>query len=134
MRKFNLLQRAYMDIQAAEAIRDYNFTDELQYDVLSYHVQQAIEKIMKFELESVGVEFPFDHRMNIIYELMKDSGLSPPEWIWENRFILNSYATETRYSEDLVATKRESLEILDSAKDYYNDIVRQQEAQQYKNG
>lgn len=121
-----MLRRAHMDIQAAKAISCYDFTDELQYDVLAYHVQQSIEKLMKYELEQNGIEYPFDHRVNILYELMEQNGLDPPEWIWTNRVALNDYATRTRYGEDLVATKKEVLELLELSIEYYNDIVQMQ--------
>ena len=130
MKKFDMLQRAYMDIQAAKAISVYPFVDELQYDALAYHVQQSIEKLMKYELESNGIEYPFDHRVNILYELMEDNNLSPPKWIWDNRVVLNEYATKTRYGEDLVATKKEVMQLLEYAAKYYNSVQKKQEEQQ----
>ena len=130
MKKVDMLQRAYMDIQAAKAISVYEFSGELQYDVLAYHVQQAIEKLMKYELESNGIEYPFDHRVNILYELMENNKLNPPEWIWANRIVLNDYATRARYGEDLVATKREAIELLELSIEYYNDIQQKQQKQQ----
>ena len=130
MRKVDMLQRAYMDIQAAKAISVYNFDDELQYDALAYHVQQSIEKLMKYELESIGIEYPFDHRVNILYELMEKNNLNPPDWIWQNRVILNEYATSTRYGEDLVATKKEAMDLLELAVEYYKNIQESQHQQQ----
>ena len=130
MRKVDMLQRAYMDIQAAKAISIYKFDDELQYDALAYHVQQAIEKLMKYELESGGIEYPFDHRVNILYELMKKNNLNPPGWIWQNRVVLNEYATSTRYGEDQVATKKEAMELLECAIEYYINIQKKQQEQQ----
>ena len=127
MRKIDMLQRAYMDIQAAKAISVYEFSDELQYDVLAYHVQQSIEKLMKYELESSGIEYPFDHRVNILYELMENNNLDPPKWIWQNRVILNDYATLTRYGEDMVTTKREAMELLEHSIKYYNDVQQKQQ-------
>ena len=130
MRKVDMLQRAYMDIQAAKAISAYEFTDGLQYDALAYHVQQSVEKLMKYELESHGIEYPFEHRVNILFELMESNNLNPPEWIWQNRVILNDYATRTRYGEDLVATKSEAVELLELSISFYNDIQQKQLKQQ----
>ena len=130
MMKVDMLQRAYMDIQAAKAISVYEFSDELQYDVLAYHVQQSIEKLMKYELESNGIEYPFDHRVNILYELMENNNLNPPEWIWVNRVTLNDYATRTRYGDDLIATKKEALDLLAHSIEYYHDVKQKQQNQQ----
>ena len=130
MKKVDMLQRAYMDIQAAKAIIAYTFADELQYDVLAYHVQQSVEKLMKYELETYGIEYPFDHRVNILYELMEQHNLCPLEWIWQNRVVLNEYATRTRYGEDLVATKKEAMELLEHTINYYENIQKRLQEQQ----
>ena len=65
--------------------------------------------------------------INILYELMENNGLNPPQWIWDNRLILNSYATESRYGTSLVATKKESLELLEKVRKYFQDVKQQQQ-------
>ena len=130
MKKYDLLQRAYMDLTLAQMIVSQPLSDELHLDMAAYHTQQALEKTMKYKIDSVGETFPFVHEIDVLYSRMEELGLNPPEWIWDNYTVFNNYATKTRYGENLVAVKRGLLELLAKVEAYCNDVRHQQEQRQ----
>ena len=105
MKKRNLLQRAGYDFRCALLGLQHYSGDEFELDIVAYHVQQTIEKLMKWELEKVGARFSFTHEVHILYQEMLDAGLCPGEWIINHYAVINDYATKTRYGENLVAVK-----------------------------
>ena len=105
MKKLTLLQRAEYDFKCAELSLKHHTGDEFELDIVAYHVQQTIEKLMKWELENVGYQFSFTHEVHILYQEMLNAGLTPPNWILTHYSVINDYATKTRYGENLVAVK-----------------------------
>lgn len=101
-----LLQRAKKDLQLSQNILR-NAQDELDYEISGYHLQQALEKTMKFYMEIKGVPYRFVHDIAILFDTMDKANLSPPEWIFENSALLSSYESKTRYGNNLVVVKRE---------------------------
>ena len=126
MKKFSLLDRAGYDYKHAALAYDNYTGDEGDLDIIAYHVHQTLEKLMKFELEMVGVEFPFTHEVHILYECMSENGLKPPAWIFDNYVVLNNYATQTRYGENLIASYRLLTMLKDLTGEYLNKVRREQ--------
>ncbi|MCL2015064.1 MAG: HEPN domain-containing protein [Defluviitaleaceae bacterium] len=133
MKNKTLLDRAKADLFVAKSMLEYVLTDELQYDIVAYHTQQSIEKAMKFAMQCEGIEFLWVHDVDKLFQQMESNNLEPPEWIWDNRKILIDYATQTRYGTDLVATKRDVVNLLQLSEKYILDIEQQQQQQQIFN-
>ena len=102
----NLLDRAFGDFNfAREAFMRYT-SDEIQLDLIAYHLQQAIEKSLKFILSQNGVTWKFNHRMEDLYTIFINNNLSSvyPAWLKHYWTYLDSFVTETRYGSNIVAT------------------------------
>ena len=119
--KKTLLQRARIDIELAKE-NIVKLDDELYLDVSAYHIHQAIEKLLKFQIEHAGESYRKTHDLGLLWEEAEQIELSPPEWIWANRIQLNRYQSETRYGDDIVASRRELKEIVELAEAYYKKI------------
>jgi len=111
-KKITLFDRAKADLQNARLILSQNNPDELFLDIAAYHVQQAIEKMVKYALAINGVKHKQTHDMDVLYEQLEDAGIEVFPWLRENIDILNAYATKTRYGTNIVATTRKITQLL----------------------
>jgi len=88
------IQRADIDIRAAEVLLDYK-TDNF-CDVVCFHCQQCIEKLLKASLIAIGRKPPKIHDLGqlalLIIEIKADLQLNPSEFD-----ILTDFSTEGRY-------------------------------------
>ena len=116
-----LLQRAISDIKIVELILKENSEDEVQLDVAAYHVQQAIEKCMKFNIQQAGEVFPRTHDVYLLVQQLEHAGLAAPEWIYNNGDTINSYATKTRYGTSIVSTRKKIQELCELTSKYIED-------------
>ena len=92
------------------ALAHYN-GDELELDNIAYHLQQAIEKSLKFTLAENNIAWKFSHKIRDIYDYFVSNNLSYPDWIKNYWDELDDFESETRYGGDLVATRTIILEI-----------------------
>ncbi len=65
------------------------------YEHLCFHAHQAAEKSLKAVLLQEGVEFPFTHNLQALFDLLPTE-LQTPSHIFE-AVDLNPYAVATRY-------------------------------------
>jgi len=114
-KKISLYDRAKADLQSARLLLSQNGSDELLVDIAAYHVQQGIEKLVKFALTLSGVKYKQTHDMDILHEQLEGAGIKIFPWLCENIDTLNSYATKTRYGSDKVATTRKITQLLNLA-------------------
>jgi len=111
-KKITLFDRAKADLQSARLILSQISHDELFIDIAAYHVQQGIEKLVKFALAINGIKHKQTHDMDILNEQLEDAGIKTFPWLSENIDTLNAYATRTRYGSDIVATTRKITQLL----------------------
>ena len=90
----------------------YELSDEVQLDIAAYHVQQAVEKTLKFMLAEQGIAYKKTHSILTLLDQMDSANIAYPDWLYHNAETLTGYAEETRYSDNLVATKRKLIELV----------------------
>ena len=127
MKKVDLLARAIIDLKQVEPNVARMVEDELFLDAAAYHLQQGIEKIMKYVINSNGEKFNKTHKILELCQSMDGYNIRYPEWLYENAELLTSYAEDTRYSDDLVGNKRKVLELLDLAFSYASAVKQEEE-------
>ena len=95
-----LLRKAAGDVSTLRALRgDRAIPDE----ILGFHAQQAVEKLLKALLASRGVEFPRTHDLAVLLSLVKHHGVpAPPEFTEAD--ALTPWAIEFRYEQALGET------------------------------
>lgn len=74
--------------------------DEVPDDLIGFHAQQAVEKLLKAALASAGVVPPRVHDIRVLAKMLEDAGLMPPDAVAEAR-RLTPWAVEFRY-EDII--------------------------------
>ena len=83
MGEIDILKRASDDLWTTDLILKQQSADPSKIDVAAYHLQQCVEKTMKFEMMRVGVEFEWTHEIDVLLDQMDRHGLKPPEWIYD---------------------------------------------------
>lgn len=69
-------------------------------DLIGFHAQQALEKLMKAALAQAGVAPPRIHHLGKLLSLLADAGLAPPVSMDEARVMI-PWAVEFRYDDVL---------------------------------
>ena len=102
----NMLSMGKKDLAISKLILT-NASDELDYEVAGYHLQQCVEKLLKYYMEVNAIEFGFHHNIIRHCDMLDQNKLYYPLWIKEKASLLNTYETKTRYNGNLVVTKTE---------------------------
>lgn len=130
MRKADLLDRASTDLWSARGLLQILTGDEFELDVIAYHTHQAVEKMMKYILNSHGIVFKKTHIIEELCEQFEESDLELPQWLDINAPMITRWATETRYGDDLVAVKKRVLDILEKSEIWHKTIRENRQRQQ----
>ncbi|WP_373218273.1 HEPN domain-containing protein [Ruminococcus sp. 5_1_39BFAA] len=103
-----LFRSAWVDFKTAHMIWENPYNDEMILNNAAYHIQQAVEKVLKGALECVGVTVPNTHKINKLVDMIKNNGanLTVTEWIDDHSEMLSEWEAETRYNMDFIVEKR----------------------------
>lgn len=103
-----LFRSAKMDYETAKMIWSSPYNDEMILNNAAYHLQQAVEKVLKGALECVGVTVPNTHKISKLIRMIFDNGanLILTDWIDEHSEMLSEWEVETRYDMDFLVEKR----------------------------
>lgn len=97
-----------MDYDTAAMIWKTPYNDEMILNNAAYHLQQAVEKIIKGALECVGVTVPNTHKIPKLIKMIFDNGanLVLTEWVDDHSEMLSEWEAQTRYDMDFLVEKR----------------------------
>lgn len=84
------------EIALEKLVDDHDVPD----DVIGFHAQQAVEKLLKAALANAGVPPPRVHDLGRLVALLDEAGLTPPEAARDAR-RLAPWAVEFRYEDIL---------------------------------
>lgn len=103
-----LFRSAKMDYETALMIWKNPYNDEMILNNAAYHLQQAVEKVLKAALECVGVTVPNTHKISKLVKMISDNGanLVLTDWIDDHAEMLSEWETQTRYDMDFLVEKR----------------------------
>ncbi|MCD7765295.1 MAG: HEPN domain-containing protein [Lachnospiraceae bacterium] len=103
-----LFRSARMDYETAQMIWREQTADEMILNNAAYHLQQAVEKILKGALECVGVTVPYSHKISRLVSMITNNGanLVITDWLDDHAEMLSEWETETRYNMDFLVEKR----------------------------
>lgn len=111
-----LLEKARKDYDTVINMRAVN--DELYLDICCYHIQQAIEKVLKCAIELKGVEYPFTHSISSLYKTYTDAGWPEMRDLRMMAGTLTDWESSSHYKDSFTAT----LSQLDDATGIYNEL------------
>ena len=132
MKKADLLHRASKDLWLAKIALKHLTGDEFEYDVIGYHIQQAVEKLMKFILNENGIEFKKVHFIEQLCEQFDEEGLALPDWVEQNSVMLSRWATETRYGDNLVVVRKKMMDIMEKTDAWLMQVQQDQQERQVR--
>ena len=102
-----LFRRAYLEYRAAENQLRIPENDEAYMNTIAYHLQQAVEKMLKAFLECAGVTVPNTHDIDKLVRMSKNNGsrakLTP--WLEDKADMLTRWEVDTRYDIDYCVEK-----------------------------
>ena len=105
-----LFRSAKMDYETAAMIWRTPYNDEMILNNAAYHLQQAVEKVLKGALECVGITVPNTHKISKLVKMISDHGanLILTDWIDDHSEMLGEWEAQTRYDMDFLVEKRKT--------------------------
>lgn len=119
---YSMMEMAGSDIKALQGMLELDnarsfFTDE----VFGFHAQQAVEKLLKARISSLGGVYAKTHDIMNLLNALSDLGEETSEW--KNLVDLNSFAVQYRYEAvDLGDEELDREELLSAVDDLYLSI------------
>ncbi len=97
-----LLEKARKDYDVVKTMSGIN--DELYLDVCCYHIQQAIEKVLKCSIEMKGCHFSFGHNISKTYMEYCQAGWQELRDLELMAGTITDWEAGSRYKESFYAT------------------------------
>lgn len=93
--------------------------DDIPDDILGFHAQQAVEKLVKAVLAKHGVSYERTHNLTYLLTLLKDAAIVSPPRV-EELPKLTPWATEFRYVDvpEAALERRETLSLLRQTREW----------------
>lgn len=93
-------------------------------EVFGFHAQQAVEKLIKAALASLGRDFPRTHDLGVLTALLEDAGHSLPEALISAE-ELTIWAVEFRYENSLERTldRAEVVRLVAAVRDWVAGVI-----------
>lgn len=120
-----LLTKAKTNYNVAESLYKVRSDDEGFLNMIAYHLQQATELLIKWQLEEAGILYPRTHDLSALLDLAREKGTAVilDDWVedhcdmltvWEarSRYVLNYRVALSKVQKAMVSV-RLSLEMID---------------------
>lgn len=120
----NLLKRSHIDIQIAQKLMSPEgnpSNDSMIYDQAAYHIQQGIEKALKYQTEISGIPYKKIHNLTGLIEDVEKTGLSVSDKLKMMAFQISDWEASSRYNDDFSVQTKD----LETAITLYTELVDQ---------
>lgn len=116
-----LFRSARMDLETAKTLWKTTWEDEMMLNNAAYHLQQAVEKVLKGALECVGVTVPNTHKIPKLLSMAVNNGanLVITDWIDDHSEMLSEWEAEARYNMDFIVEKRKLDKAIEEVEDFF---------------
>ncbi len=122
----NLLARAEADIQIANLLLspEGNPTnDEMITDQAAYHVQQAIEKALKYQMEMSGEPYKKIHNIAGLIADVEKTGFPISNDLKAMAYEITNWEAATRYNDDFSVVKKNLIKAMDLYRELEESIL-----------
>jgi len=95
-----LLRKAVVDLNSSKVIL-LSFEEgkiELDLEVIFFHLQQSVEKLIKAILDFNKIKFPHTHDLKNLIDILDDNNLNFIKEDTDSILLLSQYAVEGRYA------------------------------------
>lgn len=95
----SLLDKAIQNLTLAKTIYKELINDEVYLNYIGYHLQQAVELSIKYNLELNGIEYPKTHDISQLIYLskLKDIDIGISKYIEDHAEMFTLWESKTRY-------------------------------------
>ncbi len=111
----NLLKRARTDIQIAKTLLSPEgnpANDEMITDQAAYHIQQGIEKALKYQTEISGVPYKKIHNLVGLITDVEMTGFAVSDELKAMAFQISDWEASSRYNDDFTVLKEDLLKAI----------------------
>jgi HEPN domain-containing protein len=128
MREETLLTRAKDNLRAAKTLFQAGSGDDDFCNIVGYHLQQATELFIKYQLEQSGVHYPKVHEIETLLRIARENNTeiimtdyvvdhaeTVSAWEAKTRYVL-SYLVERRTIEKMLPEIEKSIELYQEQK------------------
>ncbi|MDR1664019.1 MAG: HEPN domain-containing protein [Clostridiales bacterium] len=100
----SLLDGAKADLNVSRVILSA-YDDDLSVNLAAYHVQQAVEKALKFRINMLGEIYPLTHNIEHLTDKLLKLGDPVPDWLLIEANRITEYENKARYVLGFVTSK-----------------------------
>ena len=125
-----LLDKAVQNLNCAKALYNSELVeDEAYLNYVGYHLQQAVELSIKYQLELNGVEYNKTHDIEQLIQLAKASGveLFITDYIDDKAEMFSSWEAKTRYILNYKLEERKVSVALTEVDKYISSLINQKD-------
>lgn len=108
----DLIKLAETDLKVAKLVLN-SANDELMQNSAAYHVEQAVEKLLKAKLDSIGIQAGITHNIQTLCDEMDKAKIDYPDWIKDKAYDISSWATTIRYNANFKSDHDEIEEVIE---------------------
>ena len=127
-----LLRRSESDVAIARILLspEGNPTnDEMITDQAAYHVQQGIEKALKYQTEIMGIPYRKTHNLIGLISDLENHGFDVNQELKAKASIISDWEASSRYNDDFSAVRTEIEDAIKLYEDLKEDILKRLEAE-----
>jgi HEPN domain-containing protein len=105
--KSNLLDKSKIDYTVAKDVYRRFFDDESYASAVCYHLQQAVEKALKYWISMRGKSYPKTHDISALLAIADGCDIPYPEELLAFADMLTLWESTSRYKDDFTATGKQ---------------------------
>jgi len=107
---YSLLELAKSDLRMAKVILGIH--DEISINGAAYHLQQFVEKWIKYQINLMGESYSRVHDIDILIGEAKSANVFIPEFMENDAGRFDAWAVKTRYGNKIVTTREVLVRVL----------------------
>lgn len=116
-----LLEKARKDYDTAIYMQKVN--DELYLGICCFHIQQAIEKVLKCSIELKGFRYPYEHSISKLYGVYINAGWPEYKDLRMMAGTLTDWESSAGYKDSFAATISQLADALEIYKELEKRLV-----------
>lgn len=125
MREATLFEIGSVDMWNSELILSHLTGDEIELNLASYHIEQALEKCIKFQLEMQGIRYNWTHDLSNLVEVSEKLSDEFPIELRAELGLIVAWESKTRYVKDYFVELRTINRVLPKVKAYISAVKEQ---------
>lgn len=116
-----LLEKARKDYDTAIYMQKVN--DELYLGICCFHIQQAIEKVLKCSIELKGFRYPYEHSISKLYGVYINAGWPEYKDLRMMAGTMTDWESSAGYKDSFAATISQLADALEIYKELEKRLV-----------